>query len=165
MTVIQWYRCIFFLFSTHILTRRMTNYNWATKFWNIFSTHILTRRMTTPRFSCNVPSFFQLTSSQGGWLWCWLHSLRCIRLFNSHPHKEDDISINFESNPSWFFNSHPHKEDDVADEEFYAYHGVFQLTSSQGGWRIVLNVKFKYQFSTHILTRRMTLIVCMKLER
>ena len=54
--------------------------------------------------------------------------------FNSHPHKEDDSTcytiIYFDT----FFNSHPHKEDDQRGFDNQA----------------VMN------FSTHILTRRMT---------
>ena len=33
-------------------------------------------------------------------------------LFNSHPHKEDDISSVDEFRSILVFNSHPHKEDD-----------------------------------------------------
>ena len=55
-----------------------------------FSTHILTRRMTE--------------SATDG--------TRKERIFNSHPHKEDDITVLYSKYLTWFFNSHPHKEDD-----------------------------------------------------
>ena len=55
--------------------------------------------------------------------------------FNSHPHKEDDRKeIQVQSEPL-IFNSHPHKEDDLCN--------IFYLHPCR--------------FSTHILTRRMTI--------
>ena len=57
-------------------------------------------------------------------------------IFNSHPHKEDDtLSIQTYSLYQ-FFNSHPHKEDD---------HHIPTCTAT-------------ITFSTHILTRRMTVL-------
>ena len=55
------------------------------------STHILTRRMTITTDGYVRDGPFQLTSSQGGW------PARSAQLllpahFNSHPHKEDDMS-------------------------------------------------------------------------
>ena len=119
-----------------------------------FSTHILTRRMTNMAKpdGCTYP--FQLTSSQGGW---------------QNPAKIPLVRK--------LFNSHPHKED---DQDFFAYrkYKSFQLTSSQGGWRLLHSLLFYHHlfnshphkeddtsatvhylhthFSTHILTRRMT---------
>ena len=77
-----------------------------------------------------------------------------VRLFNSHPHKEDDktnqailfyncfsthiltrrMTVHDDTSLGvlQFFNSHPHKEDDVNVMLLNA-HSVFQLTSSQGG--------------------------------
>ena len=121
------------IFSTHILTRRMTQrrdhyvygrciFNshphkeddeviWATSCDIAFSTHILTRRMTCRQFADNRYRVFQLTSSQGGWrAGCFIHPTHIF--FNSHPHKEDDITTDNDGNPF----------------------SVFQLTSSQGGW-------------------------------
>ena len=79
-----------------------------------------------------------------------------VRLFNSHPHKEDDkenqailfyncfsthiltrrMTVHDDTSLGvlQFFNSHPHKEDDIFSI------GLFYYIS----------------FSTHILTRRMT---------
>ena len=42
----------------------------------------------------------------GGYLWDEL-------LFNSHPHKEDDVAVTVTEQDSQIFNSHPHKEDDT----------------------------------------------------
>ena len=53
-------------FSTHILTRRMTDSMLSFSDGNIFSTHILTRRMTERLWYLRVNLVFQLTSSQGG---------------------------------------------------------------------------------------------------
>ena len=88
-----------------------------------------------------------------------LHVCQCyvLSLFNSHPHKEDDyiflarlpflhfsthiltrrmthpLPIFWDRNK--IFNSHPHKEDDICTYPVFAEVVVFQLTSSQGGWR------------------------------
>ena len=100
------------VFSTHILTRRMTCTPSLCSSGTIFSTHILTRRMTRMQ---NPHTEIQL-------------------FFNSHPHKEDDICLAFFQMRINFFNSHPHKEDD-------------------GETGTVVGLQ---DFSTHILTRRMT---------
>ena len=124
----------------------------------VFSTHILTRRMTIWSSSSDISRIFQLTSSQGGWPWM-LQLMMCQKtfqltssqggwlcvsftaihdcFFNSHPHKEDDQKKMQFKNGSWLFNSHPHKEDDPV-----------------GSMRYPLIL-----FSTHILTRRMTVVV------
>ena len=81
-------------------------------FYN-FSTHILTRRMTLSRRSIKSCKTFQLTSSQGGWHLLY-RFYPVAFLFNSHPHKEDDVNV-------MLLNAH----------------SVFQLTSSQGGWRVL----------------------------
>ena len=120
-------------FSTHILTRRMTGVGGEKETAQKFSTHILTRRMTICIVVDELISTFQLTSSQGGWP--RTESICSIRkFFNSHPHKEDDFWTSFYPVQLRFFNSHPHKEDDVI--------------SSGDFWYCM--------FSTHILTRRMT---------
>ena len=101
-------------------------------FYN-FSTHILTRRMTLSRRSIKSCKTFQLTSSQGGWHLLY-RFYPVAFLFNSHPHKEDDVNV-------MLLNAH----------------SVFQLTSSQGGWLYTMTpVWVSCNFSTHILTRRMT---------
>ena len=61
------------VFSTHILTRRMTCTPSLCSSGTIFSTHILTRRMTRMQ---NPHTEIQL-------------------FFNSHPHKEDDHCVYF----------------------------------------------------------------------
>ena len=166
-----------YIFSTHILTRRMTvqlhfllphlrffnshphkedDPQCAKCMWvYIFSTHILTRRMTKS-WSCRTGcSDFQLTSSQGGWLFEW----------NSYF-----ITLFFQltsSQGGWLF-------PDTTSPTIW----FFQLTSSQGGWhqhclymgrvnifnshphkeddRHTRKCRYRDIFSTHILTRRMT---------
>ena len=121
--------------------------------------------------------------------------------FNSHPHEEDDVKIDrccFNSSISTHiltrrmtlnggkasernnnFNSHPHEEDDVPPWKICTSSGIFQLTSSRGGWLLFAlpgNIALIFQLtssrggwlettpinlditniSTHILTRRMT---------
>ena len=111
----------------------------------IFSTHIVTRRMTfsSSQYSHSHP--FQLTSSQGGWRirkgWYHLHIL-----FNSHPHKEDDQTIHRQCPQYYLFNSHPHKEDDATSGSLRLWEVYFQLTSSQGGWRGNLSYLLRYCF-------------------
>ena len=61
-------------------------------------------------------------------------SLGVLQFFNSHPHKEDDGCWRRKRNSSEVFNSHPHKEDDLLPDHKYQH----------------------CDFSTHILTRRMT---------
>ena len=123
------------VFSTHILTWRMTSNGFHRMQGHHFSTHILTWRMTGKSIMKIIAVIFQLTSSQGGWRWQKRLMMELL-LFNSHPHKEDDIfdhipksySHNFQltsSHGGWhygswvkictysFFNSHPHKEDDL----------------------------------------------------
>ena len=103
----------------------------------IISTHILTRRMTKIKYLKQRSQVFQLTSSQGGWPPC----IQCDtyqKYFNSHPHKEDDLSgCSLDSKQS-NFNSHPHKEDDIHRKQRCARRNI----------------------STHILTRRMTCSFC-----
>ena len=126
---------IFLVFSTHILTWRMTSNGFHRMQGHHFSTHILTWRMTGKSIMKIIAVIFQLTSSQGGWRWQKRLMMELL-LFNSHPHKEDDIfdhipksySHNFQltsSHGGWhysswvkictysFFNSHPHMEDDL----------------------------------------------------
>ena len=59
------------VFSTHILTRRMTVTGADAIIYDGFSTHILTRRMTDENFRIQQYQY----------------------LFNSHPHKEDDSNF------------------------------------------------------------------------
>ena len=78
------------VFSTHILTRRMTVTGADAIIYDGFSTHILTRRMTDENFRIQQYQY----------------------LFNSHPHKEDDLGLHTYRRHNMLFNSHPHKEDD-----------------------------------------------------
>ena len=107
------------------------------------------------------------------------------RHFNSHPHEEDDfhsfvlsvIVILFQltssrrgwpfyitlSNTSNYFNSHPHEEDDRKCLIFYFKTEIFQLTSSRRGWQYTLYFLFNcVNISTHILTKRMTIVGSIK---
>ena len=61
---------------------------------------------------------------------------KIVVYFNSHPHEEDDVSPQEIFKRIVYFNSHPHEEDD----------NLFILLQNSGG------------ISTHILTRRMTII-------
>ena len=99
----------------------------------IFSTHILTRRMTASS---------ALNSGSG--------------FFNSHPHKEDDLHIPCQTAISPLFNSHPHKEDDYL---YICFWFLFRFFNSHphkedDGW--LSFCRRCIDFSTHILTRRMT---------
>ena len=80
---------------------------------------------------------------------------------------------------SMSFNSHPHKEDDpfclckcmgitlsthiltrrmTKKRQLSVWSLIFQLTSSQGGWRFYIYTPIiRQNLSTHILTRRMTI--------
>ena len=129
---------MFFCFSTHILTRRMTKtpsylscfilifnshphkeddaFLYFYMAHTYFSTHILTRRMTLSYIFTWRIHTFQLTSSQGGWPY--------ERKFSFRYH---------------FFNSHPHKEDDNYLSSYLSSYYIFQLTSSQGGWHLSLS--------------------------
>ena len=105
-----------------------------------FSTHILTRRMTCTPSLCSSGTIFsthiltrRMTRMQNPHTEIQL-------FFNSHPHKEDDVPVPSPYIQYYIFNSHPHKEDDLYLSEHSA--------------RIL--------FSTHILTRRMTVKLCDK---
>ena len=120
------------------------------------STHILTRRMTVSLWNRHTLSVFQLTSSQGGWPIASLNSvsLSVFQLTSSQGGWQGFIFILMESE---YFNSHPHKEDDLTSHTDRNQLIIFQLTSSQGGWLAPTKVNFgELAISTHILTRRMT---------
>ena len=99
-------------FSTHILTRRMTKPSTVNVRNIIFSTHILTRRMTQRRDH-------------------YVYG-RCI--FNSHPHKEDDEVI-WATSCDIAFSTHILTRRMTCRQFADNRYRVFQLTSSQGGWR------------------------------
>ena len=100
------------------------------------STHILTKRMTSFRILDPFLIIFQLTSSRRGWRCSYFLELPCL-YFNSHPHEEDDNPIRPYSFHQKYFNSHPHEEDDF----------------------LLSVIAFLITISTHILTKRMTIIV------
>ena len=120
-------------------------------------------------------SLFQLTSSQGGWLVFFFLSSSSASFisthiltrrmtvsaaivasvscpyFNSHPHKEDDLLYMGVDEEWLYFNSHPHKEDDHTKTVSENCGIIFQLTSSQGGWRYsshVLPLKILFQLTS-----------------
>ena len=102
--------------------------------WMHLSTHILTRRMTIwLSFICRI-RIFQLTSSQGEWLYLpWLAFPFFIFQLTS-------------SQGGWLV---AYNMDRIRSS--------FQLTSSQGGWLYSLYFFItSINLSTHILTRRMT---------
>ena len=122
--------------STHILTRRMTFFPPFRQMSMRISTHILTRRMTRQekkfgRHHINFNSHPHKEDDR-----CLMRIIHTIRHFNSHPHKEDDKGQSLLQPFSGHFNSHPHKEDD-------------------GQERVVC---LEFIISTHILTRRMTIV-------
>ena len=107
----------------------------VTRYSRCFSTHILTRRMTN--LSMDL--------------------LKRMYIFNSHPHKEDDDTHKRAISCREFFNSHPHKEDDwnipplQISGAFFNSHPHMEDDGAGNG------LPFTIMFSTHILTRRMTL--------
>ena len=100
-----------------------------------FSTHILTRRMTPHFFLIIFLCIFQLTSSQGGWQCTIIATKGWYRLFNSHPHKEDDQFL------TWplvlrLFSTHILTRRMTSSRLDTLEQLAFQLTSSQGGWLV-----------------------------
>ena len=100
---------------------------------------------------------FQLTSSRRGW-----HDGRCVKsccsYFNSHPHEEDDVFSSPQVSFYKHFNSHPHEEDDgslaksIFGAHYFNSHPHEEDDSSIRLYVVMDNI------STHILTKRMTLI-------
>ena len=143
-------------FSTHILTRRMTVENCTVYVKGRFSTHILTRRMThgDPENQSGHGFFNSHPHKEDD------HPILVIKLsrilFNSHPHKEDDMQWWENPRCKIFFNSHPHKEDDKAkrlnklNRQFFNSHPHKEDDATDHWFDTAKD------FSTHILTRRMT---------
>ena len=167
-------------FSTHILTRRMTILfaHICTTF--PFSTHILTRRMTgdpdtflrqlglfnshphkeddyTFHFGSLLSSFFNSHPHKEDDLREQTGLLSSL-IFNSHPHKEDDTYPNCQGTPFTVFNSHPHKEDDYLVNSSHFCSVVFNSHPHKEDDLSSSNLSNLLDFSTHILTRRMTLL-------
>ena len=91
--------------------------------------------MTWYDFLCGFSLSFQLTSSQGGWLY----------LANKCHHTE-------------YFSTHILTRRMTPFIHFPRKYKAFQLTSSQGGWLSPVQSPHRIpDFSTHILTRRMTM--------
>ena len=122
---------------------------------------------------------FQLTASQGGWLWTYsdtssravisTHSLT-RRLTGSMTHQNVIFPFQLTASQGGWpvlrhellqhgdFNSQPHKEADEIWIQNQDPAVSFQLTASQGGWRTrSRNFKLISFISTHSLTRRLTL--------
>ena len=98
--------------STHILTKRMTDYALRLLIAKNISTHILTKRMTSttsPISSLQLISTHILTKRMTVTVW---YELPETCYFNSHPHEEDDSVSDKEESLLSYFNSHPHEEDD-----------------------------------------------------
>ena len=94
--------------------------------------------------------------------------MHCIRysvlLFNSHPHKEDDNSIISIINVPFFFNSHPHKEDDSGSTHTERPLRLFNShPHKEDDWSDIDHRKIT-DFSTHILTRRMTIFCIFRIR-
>ena len=123
--------------STHILTRRMTGLPQTDGNCIFLSTHILTRRMTVSSPEQPRKRTFQLTSSQGGWrdLRIYIRSLKSLsthiltrrmtekRANNSYICNLSTHILTRRMTPPW---------------KIFTSSGIFQLTSSQGGWRVHL---------------------------
>ena len=82
-----------------------------------------------------------------------------MKIFNSHPHKEDDEGRRTGKTLAYLFNSHPHKEDDDSSAEailsgIFSTHILTRRMTLQD-----INLRLDNNFSTHILTRRMTAIL------
>ena len=149
---------VLFKISTHIFTRRMTATCTNTTVSNIISTHILTKRMTVSVLPSGFVCSFQLTSSRRGWqryaAWSDVQ-----KYFNSHPHEEDDFCTVGNRWAEKDFNSHPHEEDDFIAFTFNCSALIFQLTSSRRGWPFHFRwYCWLFYISTHILTKRMTVL-------
>ena len=144
------------------------------------STHILTKRMTDfHHILVGGQNYFNSHPHEEDDTACTT-LFHLIMNFNSHPHEEDDCSVisflllilKFQltsSRRGWpksfdlirmeylHFNSHPHEEDDEKMWWQQQKKSVFQLTSSRRGWlKIIKLIERNEYISTHILTKRMT---------
>ena len=148
----------FSIISTHSLTRRLTD-NTEQKGKLIWiSTHSLTRRLTEEMGKIKLSNIIST------------HSL--TRRLTCHLVKSSPVSD--------YFNSQPHKEADFLPNHLHDHLQLFQLTASQGGWRVMERCateimrlfqltasqggwhltpyfgKVRQSISTHSLTRRLT---------
>ena len=124
--------------STHSLTRRLTLNGSLFAIMQDISTHSLTRRLTTLIAFCNRYLTFQLTASQGGWLYVNTYRWNSFH-FNSQPHKEADRSQQHSTHFPKLFQLTASQGGWQNDSNEYGWVRVFQLTASQGGWRDSIN--------------------------
>ena len=125
-------------------------------FWNLFNSHPHKEDDHRQRGGLYVQAFsiHILTRRMTN---CITFTCKTIYFFNSHPHKEDDCGLMMNVFILVLFNSHPHKEDDYAFERSYgkicfSTHILTRRMTVQ----LVRFARLNMPFSTHILTRRMT---------
>ena len=144
-------------FSTHILPRRMTECRWTyIRYLLLFNSHPPKEDDDGQNEHCICELTFQLTSSQGGWRYEHNKIYRTSD-FSTHilPRRMTCkcsmcfIQISFSTHIL------PRRMTSPLPATGGVY--VFQLTSSQGGWRYQsFHPMREGRFSTHILPRRMT---------
>ena len=149
-------RLIALSISTHILTKRMTEYLLMFLFFCIFQLTSSRRGWRSTAYAGVNSTLFQLTSSRRGWHWTssgseldipfqltssrrgWHAHSPLLTVqgchFNSHPHEEDDPASWIPRSSYRHFNSHPHEEDDFHSFVLSVIVILFQLTSSRRGW-------------------------------
>ena len=120
-----------------------------------FSTHILTRRMTEAAFLLMTGWSFQLTSSQGGWLSQYT-AAGCSLFFQLTSSQGGWLFLANQKAHLQFFNSHPHKEDDEVESIVWSCMRFSTHILTRRMTYVLLECDNHIHFSTHILTRRMT---------
>ena len=99
---------------------------------------------------------FQLTSSQGGWHRCYRRNANSKKFSTHILTRRMTIAI-YCCRMFFVFSTHILTRRMTFPSESESSPAIFQLTSSQGGWRYIDQENDSWQdFSTHILTRRMT---------
>ena len=79
--------------------------------------------------------------------------------FNSHPHEEDD-DVNDSVLPKFVFQLTSSRRGWLIQDVTKELKEIFQLTSSRRGWRRCCFWRiFRCDISTHILTKRMTVVM------
>ena len=127
---------VLFKISTHILTKRMTEYLLMFLFFCIFQLTSSRRGWRSTAYAGVNSTLFQLTSSRRGWHW-------------TSSGSELDIPFQLTSSRRGW----PGQLD---SPQFVQ---TFQLTSSRRGWLPLICVKcYRNSISTHILTKRMTIL-------
>ena len=123
---------------------------------NYISTHILTKRMTSWPAWQNQQFIFQLTSSRRGWR-CKQTLKFFFWYFNSHPHEEDDVKIQFFDLAITCISTHILTKRMTVPPFFYPE--IFQISThilTKRMTAIVIPFMRGEDISTHILTKRMT---------